>query len=64
MGAGLALLDELFQGTVGRQRSAADWITDVLAVSTAVAVDAWERRRRPAPHWMWRRNAAERKADG
>jgi VanZ family protein len=60
MGAGIALLDELFQGTVGRNRSGADWATDVLAVTTAVAVDAWERRRRRPPHWLWRRGSAER----
>lgn len=60
MGATIALLDELFQGTVGRNRSAADWMTDVLALTVAVSVDAWERRRRPEPHWLWRRNPAER----
>jgi VanZ family protein len=61
MGACIALLDESFQGTVGRHQSLMDWLTDVLAVTTAVAVDAWERGRRRPPHWLWR--APEKEGD-
>jgi len=57
LGAGIAVLDELLQGTVGRNRSLADGVTDVLAVAVAVAVDAWDRRRRVPAHWLWRRDS-------
>jgi len=58
-GAGIAALDENFQGLVGRDKSLADWITDALAVSIAVSVDAWLRSRNTSPHWLWRRDRVE-----
>jgi VanZ family protein len=47
IGSVIAVLDELYQGTVGRDRSAGDWAADTAGL--AVAVLAWitrERRRR------------------
>jgi VanZ family protein len=38
VGAATAALDELFQGTVGRNRSAADWAMDVVGLAGAALV--------------------------
>lgn len=46
VGAAIAVLDELYQGTVGRDRSAGDWAADTAGLT--VAALAWilrERRR-------------------
>jgi VanZ family protein len=59
MGAGIAALDETFQGTVGRDKSLGDWVTDLAAVTIAVSVDAWLRGRTTSPHWLWRREHGE-----
>jgi len=57
MGAGIAALDETFQGTVGRDKSLGDWLTDLTAVLIAVSVDAWLRGRAShSPHWLWQRD--------
>jgi len=45
-GAVFAALDELFQGTVGRQTSIADWGTDVMGVAVAALIDSRLRERR------------------
>ena len=40
-GAGIAVLDEVYQGTVGRDQSIADWTFDVVGLTTAVLVMIW-----------------------
>ncbi len=57
MGVAIAALDEIYQGAAGRDKSLGDWCTDAAAITIAVAVDAWTRRDRPHPHWLWRRPA-------
>ena len=64
MGAAVGALDELFQGTVGRNRSLVDWIADAFGVGFGVLLDALIRRGERSPHWLWRRDAAnERRGD-
>ena len=64
LGATVGALDELFQGTVGRNRSLFDWSADTAGVTFGVLLDAWSRRKTRQPHWLWRRDAAnERNGD-
>ncbi len=64
LGATVGALDELFQGTVGRNRSLFDWSADTAGVTFGVLLDAWSRRKTRHPHWLWRRDAAnERNED-
>ena len=52
MGMFLAACDELYQGTVGRNRSAADWAADSVGVTLAAVADVrlrrWSRSRKQA----------------
>jgi VanZ family protein len=59
LGAAVGALDELFQGTVGRNRSLFDWSADTAGVTFGVLLDAWSRRKTRSPHWLWRRSAAD-----
>lgn len=48
IGTLIAVLDELYQGTVGRDRSAGDWAADTAGLTVAALAWIWrERRRRP-----------------
>lgn len=60
MGAAIGAGDEWFQGTVGRQQSLGDWLTDVAAVAAAAGIAAQDRLRARSPYWMWKQNARER----
>ena len=45
-GGGIAAMDEVYQGTVGRHQSTADWIFDSLGLVTAILVMVWLSRRK------------------
>jgi VanZ family protein len=59
LGATVGALDELFQGTVGRNCSIVDWGADITGASVGVVLDAWSRRKARTPHWLWRRSPAD-----
>ena len=46
VGAGIGALDEVYQGTVGRTQSTADWVADVAGLTAAAAGMVWLRTRR------------------
>jgi VanZ family protein len=46
LGAVVAAVDEVYQGTVGRERSMTDWLADVTGLLAAATVTAWRDRRR------------------
>ena len=65
LAAGVAVggLDELFQGTVGRNRSLADWSTDTAGVAFGVLLDAWSRRGERVTQWGSRREAPRERSE-
>jgi len=44
LGLAVAAADELYQGTVGRHRSFADWTADGIALTLVAVWDRWLRR--------------------